>query len=103
RLRDDGYEIDAVSNRGYRLRGRPDHVDQAGLNELQRQMRPALSLEQVVFAESADSTNAMARRALEQDGIRSGLYVAARQTAGRGRRGRQWQSDHADGLWFSLL
>ncbi|NCC47695.1 MAG: biotin--[acetyl-CoA-carboxylase] ligase [Clostridia bacterium] len=103
RLREDGYEIDAVSNRGYRLRGRPDHVDQAGLNELQRQMRPALSLEQVVFAESADSTNAMARRALEQDGIRSGLYVAARQTAGRGRRGRQWQSDHADGLWFSLL
>lgn len=103
RLREDGYVISAVPNRGYRLRQRPDHLDQAALNDLKQQLKQDFTLEQVVYTDTTDSTNAMARRALEQQGIRSGLYVAARQTAGRGRRGRQWQSDHTDGLWFSVL
>ncbi len=41
---------------------------------------------------------------LAQEGAESGLVVfAERQTAGRGRRGRRWESAPSLGLWGSIL
>jgi BirA family biotin operon repressor/biotin-[acetyl-CoA-carboxylase] ligase len=52
--------------------------------------------------ESVDSTNAYAR-ALAEQGARDGtLVVAAEQTAGRGRHGRQWHSPRGN-FYGSLL
>jgi BirA family biotin operon repressor/biotin-[acetyl-CoA-carboxylase] ligase len=49
------------------------------------------------------STNADVARAA-RDGAAEGLVVAAeRQTAGRGRQGRQWESPARAGLMFSVL
>lgn len=57
----------------------------------------------VVHYEKIDSTNAEARR-LSQEGAESGLVVTAKmQTAGRGRRGRSWESPTDENLYFSLL
>lgn len=52
--------------------------------------------------ESIDSTNEEAKR-LARAGTRGPLWItAARQTAGRGRRGREWVSDEGN-LFASLL
>lgn len=54
--------------------------------------------------ESTDSTNLLARRAIESgelDGTPGHFYIAARQTGGIGRQGRAWHSP-AGGLWCSL-
>ena len=102
-LREEGYSIEAVPNRGYRLTGKPDilsgeeiqiHLQQAGLDRF---------VDTIAFKRKTDSTNQMARLAKGQQPNQIGLFVAEQQTAGRGRRGRDWQSNHNEGLWFSLL
>jgi BirA family transcriptional regulator, biotin operon repressor / biotin---[acetyl-CoA-carboxylase] ligase len=60
-------------------------------------------IRQIHFAESAGSTNQLARQAVENGAPSGSLFVASCQSAGRGRRGRTWLSDHPQGLWFSLL
>jgi BirA family biotin operon repressor/biotin-[acetyl-CoA-carboxylase] ligase len=53
------------------------------------------------FAE-VGSTNALALEAA-QTGARGGVWVADKQTAGRGRGGHQWHSAAGDGLYVSAL
>lgn len=57
----------------------------------------------IVFFESTDSTNVQAKRLAEEGAAHGTLVVADAQTAGRGRKGRQWQSPPGKNLYFSLL
>lgn len=53
---------------------------------------------------STPSTNTLAREALERDAVDGELFIAAEQTAGRGRIGRSWFSPGAQGnLYLSLV
>lgn len=53
--------------------------------------------------DTVTSTNDIARE-MAQRGAEEGLTVIARsQTAGRGRKGRQWASPEGEGLYLSLL
>ena len=57
----------------------------------------------VCVYESIDSTNAECAR-LSKKGANHGTVVMAdKQTAGRGRRGRSWESPAGENLYFSLL
>lgn len=57
----------------------------------------------IVYFEEIDSTNAEAKR-MARAGAGHGLVVAAeKQTAGRGRRGRDWESPAGKNLYFSVL
>ena len=57
----------------------------------------------VVHYKEVDSTNAEARL-LSVEGAESGLVVTAKkQTAGKGRRGRSWESPADENLYFSIL
>lgn len=57
----------------------------------------------IVHYEEIDSTNTQARR-LSLKGAEEGLVVTAKkQTAGKGRRGRSWESPADDNLYFSVL
>ena len=61
-----------------------------------------IAREILVFDETS-STNDVAAR-LGREGHAGGMAIfAERQTAGRGRFGRQWDSQVGTGLWFSLL
>ena len=99
-LRAAGFDIETKPGMGCRLIGAPDRIIADDL--LSRMEECAVAREIVVFAET-NSTNDVALR-LGREGHRGALAIfAERQTAGRGRFGRRWESaDHA-GLWFSLL
>ena len=57
----------------------------------------------IAYTEETASTNADAR-ALAASGARAGtVALCARQTAGRGRRGRGWLADEKGSLCFSLI
>lgn len=63
----------------------------------------ALCFRRVVYLPETGSTNDVVRveaRAGAPEGL---VVVADRQTAGRGRRGRAWDSPAGLGLWFSVL
>lgn len=56
----------------------------------------------IQLLDETDSTNAEARRRAEVGDAASRWIVARRQTAGRGRRGREWSSDSGN-LFATLL
>jgi BirA family biotin operon repressor/biotin-[acetyl-CoA-carboxylase] ligase len=68
---------------------------------LWQQIEPWLPGWSVEVASEVDSTNTQMMARLRSDASPA-LLVAARQTQGRGRMGRQWQSAAGDSLTFSL-
>ncbi|MCD8332680.1 MAG: biotin--[acetyl-CoA-carboxylase] ligase [Clostridiales bacterium] len=99
-LEEMGYEIEAVRNRGYRLCMEPDLLTAERVEEYLDTEWAGHPLQ--VF-DTVDSTNTEVKRQAES-GAAQGLLVAAEeQTAGRGRRGRTWESPKGSGIFMSLL
>ncbi len=64
---------------------------------------PLASRFAIAWIDSCASTNSSLMERMPGDDGRAHVLVADRQTAGRGRRGRQWQSWPEGSLTFSLL
>jgi BirA family biotin operon repressor/biotin-[acetyl-CoA-carboxylase] ligase len=99
-LRQSGYQIVAVPSRGYQLQLAPDVL-------LPEAIQAGLSCRrigtQVRYFDETDSTNLQACR-LGDEGQAEGLVVIAdRQTSGKGRMGRQWESPGGVNLYASIL
>lgn len=99
-LKDEGYAIGAVNNRGYRLLEQSDVLSAEGIRPC---LRECYQDNEIVVYKSTVSTNLdVKRRAL--DGAKEGLVVLAEeQTAGRGRRGRSFSSPSGTGIYMSFL
>lgn len=99
-LRDSGYVIDSVKNKGYSLVSYPDSLENVILSQ---GFQPGVFGGEIHCYPSIDSTNSeVKRRAMA--GAESGLVVVAEeQTAGRGRRGRSFHSPKDTGLYLSFL
>lgn len=99
-IEESGLEVYSVKGRGYRIPGGLDLLDRALIEEA---LEPAVrsQLKHIALNLIIPSTNAMAMDAVYQNGHGS-LYLAEQQTAGRGRRGRNWASPFASNLYFSL-
>lgn len=57
----------------------------------------------LVFLEETDSTNNQAKLLAAGGAAHGTLVVADRQNAGRGRRGRSWESPSGTGIFMSLI
>lgn len=57
----------------------------------------------MLFFDEVDSTNSEAKRRAEAGAKHGLLVVAEQQSAGRGRRGRVWQSAGGESIYMSLL
>lgn len=99
-LKEEGYAIGAVRNRGYHLVESADVLTAA---EISSCMESQWMGHKVEFREETDSTNSEARRQAEKGALDGTLVVAERQTAGKGRRGRHWTSPAGTGIWMSLI
>lgn len=99
-LKEEGYEIDAVRNRGYRLKSCPDVISEA---EILSRLQTEWAGRQVVCYKETDSTNNRARDAGEKNGAHGMLFVADTQSAGKGRRGRTWESPEGSSIYMSIL
>ncbi|MDZ4263921.1 MAG: bifunctional biotin--[acetyl-CoA-carboxylase] ligase/biotin operon repressor BirA [Pseudomonadota bacterium] len=95
-----GIECYSVSGKGYRLATAVElleqHLIEAAMDEVSRSWLTAIELHPEIH-----STN---RHLLEQLGSLSSGHAcfAERQTAGRGRRGREWVSPFARNIYLSL-
>ena len=98
-LKKEGYEIQAVQNRGYKLVRALDY----GESELRSRIHTAWAGAQLYFHQVTESTNLLAKQAGEGDAPHGALFVAGEQTAGRGRRGRSWQSPPEANIYFTIL
>ena len=99
-LQQEGYPIDAVTNRGYRLSRGGDRLSAPGIRKY---LQDACRELPITVVEETQSTNT-ALRALAEAGAPEGtVYIAQSQTGGRGRLGRSFFSPAGTGLYLSLL
>ena len=97
-----GLNIESVKGKGYRIPDGIDLLDAAQVTAALNARASAL-MTRLDILDTVDSTNAEVMRRVEQ-GCTSGLVCTAeQQTAGRGRRGREWVSPYASNLYLSLL
>ncbi|MCR5468680.1 MAG: biotin--[acetyl-CoA-carboxylase] ligase [Lachnospiraceae bacterium] len=100
KLKEEGYEIESVSNRGYRLKSAPDILCK---HELCSLIDTAWAGSEVHFFEETESTNTKAKQ-LADEGAKNGtLVVTENQTAGRGRRGRDWLAGKGTNIAMTLV
>jgi BirA family biotin operon repressor/biotin-[acetyl-CoA-carboxylase] ligase len=93
-LRAEGLGIEGAAGEGYRL------VSRAGFGPISL----GWALDRPVhYFERCGSTNAEARRLLQDQPEADLLVVADAQDAGRGRLGRSWQAEPGENLLFSLV
>ena len=99
-LKEEGYEIEAVRNKGYILKGSADVLSK---EELESTIHTKWAGANVVFFEETVSTNNEIRSLAEQGAPHGTLAVAEQQLGGKGRRGRVWTSPAGVGIWMSML
>ena len=100
KLREQGFVINAVRNRGYQLVEEPDILHQGLIRYYLNQHSIPV---EVLYFPVIDSTNSEAERQGTY-GRKSPFAVAASaQTKGRGRLGRDWYSASAENLYLSVL
>jgi BirA family biotin operon repressor/biotin-[acetyl-CoA-carboxylase] ligase len=99
-LRAAGYRIEAVPARGYRLAEVPDRLTAL-------ELRPLLNTHdlgrELHCYDELGSTNDRAKELAEEGAEHGEVVVAEAQTAGRGRRGREWVSPARRNLYFSVI
>ena len=99
-LKEEGYEIEAVRNKGYRIVDIPDRITADAIKSCLETKWMAKNLE---YYDEIDSTNNRAKALGEAGGADGTLFVAETQTAGKGRRGRCWQSPAGSSISMSIL
>ncbi len=95
-LKQEGYDIESVSSKGYKLSNYEKKLNKYELEILLRKLGLDLN---VHYLKTVDSTNTYAKRI---DDI-SAIIVAEEQTGGRGRLGRVWSSQRGSGIYFTLM
>lgn len=101
-IQDLGVDVFAVRGKGYRLAAPIELLDR---EKIMRQLSPANAdrLRGVEIHFEIDSTNRYLMDHAARGADRPWLCLAESQSAGRGRRGRNWASPFAGNLYFSLL
>lgn len=99
-LRAEGYPIDAVTNKGYRLSRECDILSAQGVNKY---LKPEYRNLDVTVLPTVTSTNALVRQKAGEGAGEGCVVIAREQTAGRGRLGRSFFSPADTGLYLSIL
>lgn len=99
-LKNEGYIIKAVRNKGYYLESQPDILSK---EELESAMDCEWAGEDIYYYPVTDSTNIRIKQLAESGAIHGTLAVADMQEGGKGRRGRSWYSEAGTGVWMSIL
>ncbi|MBQ4381877.1 MAG: biotin--[Oscillospiraceae bacterium] len=97
-LRQEGYIIEAATNRGYRLSSPADII--AGDLVAKKCGLGALQIE---FVRETTGTNAVLKTRAAAGEPEGTVLIAGHQTAGKGRYGREFYSPEGTGLYLSII
>ncbi|MBR5319774.1 MAG: biotin--[Peptococcaceae bacterium] len=99
-LRSEGYNIDAVRNKGYSLSVETDILSVQGI---QKYLKPVCSCVEINVLPVVHSTNTLVREKAAAGAPEGYFAIANNQTNGRGRSGRSFFSPADTGIYMSLL
>lgn len=99
-LKEEGYQIEAVRNKGYHIVDCPDTVNKEAVKSY---LKTVWAGQNLVYFEETDSTNTQAKRLGEERAPHGTLVIAGQQSAGKGRRGKMWTSPPGSSIYMSIL
>ncbi len=99
-LRNEGYNIEALSKCGYKLMGRQKPFNQ---RELEESLSGIPWIKRLIYYKTTDSTNNQAKSLASAGADEGTLVIADAQTGGKGRMGKYWLSQEGKGIWMSLI
>jgi len=97
-----GLQHSAVSGKGYRLDNPLELLDVSKINEVVTDQAGAL-ISSFEIHDQIDSTNRYLVERSQNNGLSGSVCFAEYQTAGKGRRGRQWVSPYGSNIYLSIL
>ncbi|MFZ3131388.1 MAG: biotin--[acetyl-CoA-carboxylase] ligase [Desulfosporosinus sp.] len=98
-LKEEGFEIEGQTKKGYRLLKTPYSLNEWVL----KKASTTTSLgSKIYLVDELESTNVRAKELARQGGVHGQVVLARRQSLGRGRLQRQWESP-IGGLWMSVV
>ncbi|EGB93948.1 biotin--[acetyl-CoA-carboxylase] ligase [Clostridium sp. D5] len=99
-LKEEGYQVEAVRNRGYHIVESPDVISK---EEIVSMIDTNWAGQEVYYYNITDSTNIRAKQLGDEGAPHGTLVTADQQSAGRGRRGRGWESPPGCSVYMSIL
>ena len=99
-LKQQGYDIESVNKKGYRLVSSPD--DLLSPQNLYHNLTTDIVGKNIIHLESIDSTNDYLKK-IGNDVQEGTIVISEEQTKGKGRLGRSWQSKSKEGIWMSII
>ena len=109
-LREEGYPIEATTNKGYILSEQSDILSPESIySTLGKIGNPfAINPSSIIIYDKIDSTINEAKRLLmdndkKNNSLFNTIIIAKEQTAGRGRRGRSFASPKGDSIYISFI
>ncbi|MCA0970371.1 biotin--[acetyl-CoA-carboxylase] ligase [Halobacillus litoralis] len=99
-LRKDGYEIEAVQRKGYKIVSSPDKVSE---NTLRWGLDTHWIGCELHHFSQVESTQDIVHRLAKENKPHGTVVIADEQLKGKGRMAREWHSPEGKGIWMSLL
>jgi BirA family biotin operon repressor/biotin-[acetyl-CoA-carboxylase] ligase len=99
-LRKDGFELEAVRNKGYRILKTPEKIT---ADEIRLGLTTNFIGRNIHYEESVESTQKIAHYLASENALEGTVVIAEQQLSGRGRMDRKWHSPKYAGIWMSLI
>ncbi|MEG1501547.1 MAG: HTH domain-containing protein, partial [Clostridiales bacterium] len=99
-LQAEGYQISAISNKGYCL---SDKTDILSVQSIEKYLKHSCLPLTIEVYKSLASTNTFLKNLASQGASEGRVIIAEQQTQGKGRMNRQFISPTGSGIYMSLL
>lgn len=99
-LRKEGFELEAVNRKGYRIIKTPEAVT---ADEIRLALKTKFLGQHIHYEETVDSTQKIANRLIYEGAQEGTIVIAEEQKGGRGRMERKWHSPKFTGIWMSVI
>jgi BirA family biotin operon repressor/biotin-[acetyl-CoA-carboxylase] ligase len=100
KLREEGYDIEALPHLGYKLISIPDSLIPS---EIKWKLKTKVFGRNVMSYRKVDSTNTIAYELAENSMKEGAVILADEQVKGKGRHGRHWSSPSKGGIYMSCI
>lgn len=98
-LKSKGYNIDGISNKGYKLISSPDLLNKSEILSL---LKTNIIGKNIVLLDNINSTNIKAKELAKKGAPDGTIIISEEQNSGTGRFGRNWVSPKG-GLWLTII
>lgn len=99
-LESQGYCIESVQSKGYRLSENGNHLS---AEIIKSRLNEETSANEIIVYDTVESTNDIAKKLASQGASDGTAVIADQQTAGRGRLGRAFISPTGTGIYMSVV